>query len=251
MPLADILAAIDTAADAECHRILVAAEATAAQVRDEATADVATIHARHLRDAQSPAQHECARRLNRARLTALRARSRAREHLFAEALARAQAHLAQARQGPNYPRLLRALVVEAVAHLDSDITLRADPRDADALRAIAPDIPISFDLTTWGGVEARTRDGRVVVINTLEARLAQAEASLRPRVMPLFDGAAADSSLLAASVVLGAASRERTAPLPPPRPPQVWTDTDLETYGPTRTPTLPVEGGWREEQGGV
>lgn len=188
MPLSDILAAIDAATAAEARRIEARAATAVAATAAEAERDAAAIRERRRREVEPTVVHERARRLNRARLAALRARSEAREALFAEALARARERLAHTRQTPEYPGVLASLVHEALAQLDGGATLRADPRDAALLADLAPGVTVSLDLDTWGGVEARTADGRVVVVNTLEARLAQAESQLRAAVMPLFDG---------------------------------------------------------------
>ncbi len=186
MPLAEILKAIDAAGDAAEARIAAEAAANVAAIHADAERECAAIRERHHREMLLPLQHERARRLNRARIAAARAESRAQEELFAEALAGAQGQLAHLRGEAGYESVLAALVREALDQIGRDAVLRGDPRDEAPLRRLAPDTPIVLDLTTWGGVEARSPDGRIAVINTLEARLAQAQPILRAETMPLF-----------------------------------------------------------------
>ncbi|MFN8485304.1 MAG: V-type ATP synthase subunit E family protein [Anaerolineae bacterium] len=186
MPLADILKAIDAVCDAEVARIVADAAAAVAAIRADTERDCAAIRERHAREMLLPFQHERARRLNRAHIAAARAVSRAQEELFAEAIAAAQARLGQLRGDTTYAAILAALVCEAMAQIGPDAVLRGDPCDEALLRRLAPGTPLTLDLTTWGGIEARSPDGRIAVINTLEARLAQAQPILRARTMPLF-----------------------------------------------------------------
>ncbi|MFN8498636.1 MAG: V-type ATP synthase subunit E family protein [Anaerolineae bacterium] len=192
MPLADILKAIDAAGDAEVARIAADAEATIAAIRDDADRECAAIRQRHGREMLLPLQHERARRLNRARIAAARAAHRAQEELFAAAMGRAQARLARLRDDGAYETVLAALVREATTHIGGDAVLRGDPRDEALLLRLAPGTPLTLDLTTWGGVEARSPDGRITVINTLEVRLAEAQPILRAQTMPLFAVGPAD-----------------------------------------------------------
>ena len=187
MALADILAALEAQAAAQVDQIEAEATHAADQILSAATANAGEIRARHLREIQSPLQHERARRLNQARMAALSAINQARERLLASAIQRARQQLADLRDAPGYPTILRALAEEACAQIGGAVVLHADPRDALHLRAWFPNIQIEYDLQCWGGVAAATPDRRIVVINTFEARLEQAQPMLRPLVMQLFE----------------------------------------------------------------
>lgn len=186
--LADILGAMEAEAEAEIKRTEEQSAATVAQIRAAVENDAHAVREGHRRDMSIRVEQERARRLNRARLAALRTSSGAREKLYAEALAGARALLAALRADPKYPAMLRALAEEALAHMDGQTVLHADPRDEQLLRALFPGTRMEFDLDTWGGVEARGPDGLIVIVNTVEARLERAQELLRQAVMPLFKG---------------------------------------------------------------
>ncbi len=183
MALPDILAALEAEGDAAVRRIAEQSQDSIAQIRRAAEQEAAAIRERRCQDAESALAQERARRVNRARLAALRAASQARETLFRQALERARARLAALRADPAYPALLAALADEALAQIEGEAVLHADPRDECAMHARFPGVCVAYDLVTWGGVEARTLDGCITVTNTLEARLEQAEGLLRQRVM--------------------------------------------------------------------
>ena len=186
MALNDILAAMEAEVAAEIQQMAAQAAEVAEQSRLAAEADACAIMERHNRAALIPLERERARRLNRARLAALAATSRVHEQLLADALAGARMRLGALRDTPEYPAILRALAEEALAGVEGDAFLHADPRDARLLRELFPGLQVDGDMETLGGVEAHSLDGRIVVINTLEARLEQARPLLWRVVAPLF-----------------------------------------------------------------
>jgi vacuolar-type H+-ATPase subunit E/Vma4 len=106
-----------------------------------------------------------------------------------EALALTGRRLAGLRAEPIYQQILPVLVLEAIEALGETerargpVGLSADPRDAELLATIMrqPGLAaqLQYDLESWGGVIARSGDGRVTVYNTLEKRLEQAQPYLR------------------------------------------------------------------------
>jgi vacuolar-type H+-ATPase subunit E/Vma4 len=143
----------------------------------------------------TPAYREHARIIHRARLERLRAAGDAREAAIDAALAQARQCLAGVRAGPDYPAILRRLTKEALHELrGEDITrarLEVDPRDevlmTEILRELDLKLCVSGRLACWGGLIARSEDGCIVVINTLESRLERATPSLRRQLAALFE----------------------------------------------------------------
>lgn len=141
----------------------------------------------------APAIAERARILHRARLEALHIVGDVREDLVNTAITRTREHLASTRADPSYPEVLRRLTTEALSGLTANgqAELLADPRDQALLSQILQDLdlalPVSYELNCWGGLIARSQDGRVVVINTLESRLEHVTGFLRSYLAELFE----------------------------------------------------------------
>lgn len=144
-----------------------------------------------------PALTERARIIQRARLEALKIVGEAREALVDSALEQIRGHLANIRNSPDYPAILSHLLKEALGEfdtaLDEDcVSLEADPRDRPLLEKILHEelmvnLPVSYTLECWGGLIVRSQDGRVAVINTLEARLERATPHLRHYLAASFE----------------------------------------------------------------
>ncbi|MBI5649957.1 MAG: V-type ATP synthase subunit E [Chloroflexi bacterium] len=192
MPLANILRAMQTQADAEIARITDAAECEAEQLIAEAETQATAIRARHRARVEPLLATEAAAILNRAKLGALRELANAREHLLNDAFAQAHAQLASMRGSNHYAAIFRALAREAIQNLNGDLVARVDPRDVAlahaTLTALNANVAIETAPIPLGGLELHTRDGRIVIVNTLSARLERARETLRGPVARILVG---------------------------------------------------------------
>jgi len=152
----------------------------------------------------APAARERARIIHHARLEALRLIGAVREELVDSALSQTREQLAATRTKPSYPDVLRQLTLEALAELtaperEEKPVLVADARDQQLLENILDelglDLHVSYELTCWGGLIAKSEDGRVVAINTLEARLERAMPFLRGYLAASFEEERSDARL--------------------------------------------------------
>jgi len=145
----------------------------------------------------APAIRERARILHHARLEALQITGNEREALVDETLEQTREDLKGLRADITYPAVLRGLTNEALRELDgsleelSSAQLNVDPRDKDLMEKILSEIELTlkviYNLDCWGGLIAKSQDGRVVVINTLEARLERATPYLRRYLANFFE----------------------------------------------------------------
>jgi vacuolar-type H+-ATPase subunit E/Vma4 len=189
LSLLAILAAIHAAGEAQVQEIELRAYRQVQNIQSEAR-----FEAEHVREdartaALAPASRERARIIHRARLTGLQLIGNVRESYVDAALDQTRGRLAGIRSHPAYPKVLHSLTQEALAELESSLKvpgtagLEADPRDKELLEIIlfdmGLDLNVKYDLHCWGGVVAKSQDSRVVVINTLEARLERAAPYLR------------------------------------------------------------------------
>jgi len=147
--------------------------------------------------AVAPALRERARLLHHARLEALQIAGNVREMLVDAALEQTRGHLTDVRAKSSYPSMLLDLMQEALTELEGSlqgtdgVQLEADPRDREILESLLHKAGLEFhtnySLNAWGGLIAKSQDGRVVVINTLEARLERAMPYLRRYLAALFE----------------------------------------------------------------
>jgi vacuolar-type H+-ATPase subunit E/Vma4 len=189
MTLQAVLDAIQAAGEQQVREIEADASAQANTLMLQASTDAQRLRENARRSALAPASRECLRIRQQAQFDALRLVTETREGLIDAVLGRARERLAEMRSHPGYPMLLSRLIQEALDDLSRSleeregIVLEADPRDRiivqRLLAELPPDLRMSYPLTCWGGVIARSADGRIVVTNTLETRLERAMPHLR------------------------------------------------------------------------
>lgn len=201
----DQIREVEARAQAQVREILAQAQAEGQRLREEARARAA-----------APAVGERARILQQARLEALQIVGDVREALVNAALSRTREYLAGMRSDAAYPATLRRLAEEALAELGplegaGGARLEADRRDRELLEGLLLDLrldlSVSYELNGWGGLIAKSEDGRVVVINSLEARLERATPYLRRYLSALFDEAMKEEVCLATTMAMLAYGR--------------------------------------------
>ena len=185
---------IEREIQSQVGEILARARMEAQQIKDDSCAD-----------ASAPAARERARILHHARLEALRLVGNVREELVDAALTRTREHLATIREDTFYPDVLRRLTQEAMNELTAPgrevkAVLVADTRDKtileDILAGMDLNLHVNYVLKCWGGLIAKSEDGQVVAINTLEARLERAMTFLRGYLAALFEEERSDARLV-------------------------------------------------------
>ena len=185
---------VERRAQIQVHEVLADIQAEAKQVLEEARVAAST-----------QAAGERARILHHARLEALRNVGDVRETLVDTALDQARGRLASIRLDTCYPGVLRRLTEEAFNELGISIEeigktrVEADRRDRSLMERIlfdlGLDLPVSYELDCWGGLIVRSEDGRVVIVNTLEARLERATPYLRRHLAAFFEDGPPETSI--------------------------------------------------------
>ncbi len=189
MSLQAILDAIQAAGDVQVRAIEADARDRAQDILCKARTESQRLREVARQNALAPALEDGARIRQQAQFEARRTVSGEQEALIDSILERSRESLAGIRADPVYPSVLRRLIMEALTDLRQSlapgegICLEADPRDCAVLERllseIDPELPVSYPLNCCGGVVASSSDGRIIAINTLEARLERAIPSLR------------------------------------------------------------------------
>ena len=197
MGLQAILEAIHRTGEVQVREIEVAAQARVDEILAEARAETKRLHEEARTAAAAPAAVERARLLHGARFEALQVIGGVREELVDAALGDTKRRLGKIRSEPVYRGILHQLTVEALMALSGSLEeagqarLEADPADKALLEEILGELglDLSIDpvLDCQGGLIAKSEDSRVVVINTLEARLERATSRLRCEIAALFE----------------------------------------------------------------
>ena len=197
MSLLAILEAIRASGDAQVREVEEHTDQQIHELKKVARFDADKVAEQTFSTSVAPAMRERARILHRAHLEAMQITGDQREALIDAALEQTRGLLEGMRRNVSYPTVLRKLTQEALYELQGshkqleNIELNIDRRDQGLIAGILSDMDLQIkvvsSLKTWGGVIAQSQDHRVVVINTLEARLERAIPFLRPYLANLFE----------------------------------------------------------------
>lgn len=210
MGLHGILEAIRGAGETSVSEIESRAYAQANQILANARLEAERLKEQSCAAALEPVSQERARLVHRARLEAMQTIGGARKELVDAALEQVRGRLASLRTDACYPQVMHQLLLEAFAELDvpeqgastaqpfKAICLEADPADRLLLEGLLGSLelglPVSYPLRCWGGLVAKSEDGRIVVINTLEARFERAVPYLRRYLAAYFEEERSESA---------------------------------------------------------
>jgi V/A-type H+/Na+-transporting ATPase subunit E len=109
---------------------------------------------------------------------------RARHDAYLEVFNEADERLSSLRSSPSYETFFKAVMNEILSSLDSEkIRLHVDKKDESLCRRLIKDTGKEFDIvtdiSTMGGLNGSTPDGKVVIRNTIEDRLARAKERMK------------------------------------------------------------------------
>lgn len=201
MSLESILQALEAEAERQVAEIEGAAQAEIEHIRAQAQVGAVTVRQKHLAAVRAPLQAEQARILNQAKLEALRIVMGTREALIASALEVAASRLAALPTTETYDGLLRRLTQETVDTLGpgSQLHLHVQSRDVDLMSRIVQLMGLPAKVegglenedSRWGcsgGLVASNHDGRINLINTLDARLGRVARLYRSQIAEMLFG---------------------------------------------------------------
>ena len=182
MTLADLLAGLRSEAEAETALLEAETLEQANRIRAAALAEASVLREQIVLAAEDDIRKEADRRRAAARLAVAASVRVAREELFLDFRTTVSRRLDELREDERYPAVLRALLEESLAALPAATSLRVDSRDERLARQLLAErgvkLELAASLKTAGGLELA--DGRErVVRNTVEERVANAEAVLR------------------------------------------------------------------------
>lgn len=203
MPLENILQALEAEAARQVAEIEQNAQAEIERIRTQAQQKAAAIRKQHLAEIQAPLRAEQARILNQAKLEALQIVMGTREALIDSALQATAQRLAALCASEAYTPLLRHLTQEAVDTLGGEdhLHLRVRSCDVDRMTCLVQYMGLSATVAGelehedesqeggLGGLVVATADGRISLVNTLEARLRRVASLYRSQIAEMVFGA--------------------------------------------------------------
>lgn len=118
---------------------------------------------------------------------------RVKDEMYQKAFSEAKAILSSARENANYENCFRKMLKEAAVELaGEEIRLHIDKRDENLCKKLLPELNLNCeiitDLTCAGGLNASTKDEKLLVFNTIETRFERAKVLLKSEIFTTLYG---------------------------------------------------------------
>lgn len=193
MEYENLMTSMEASADEKIAELTDKATAAAQKVREEARKKADEIVRAHLDSAVIAMEAENNRALYEARAAVKKEAAGVRHEYYSRAFEEAEKRLETFRQNGGYESFFRKALAESVEALgEKELVLHVDARDEELCRRsmalLGIDCAVSTGLACAGGLNASTPDGKVVVFNTLEARLRSARERLKLDVFSVLYG---------------------------------------------------------------
>ena len=193
MPYEQLIKSVEMCADEKIADIKGQANRDAVEIVNEAKGKDEKIKKRHMDAAKRAVEMEGGKTFAQIKKDLRMQLIQRRDEVYQKAISEAQNKFSSARDAAHYPKMFKKLLEEVVSELEGEpIELHIDRRDETLCKKILSDLHLKCgivtDITTAGGLEAATNDGRFVVFNTIESRFARAKVLLKPEIFAILYG---------------------------------------------------------------
>lgn len=193
MDYENLMRSMDASADEKKEELIRKAMQSAGKMEEEAHVKAEEIVKAHALRASKALDADRNRSVFEALSEASRESADIKYEYFSRAFKAAEERLTSIREQDGYEDFFRSALMEAVEALgDGDIVLHVDARDEELCRDIVDSLGIKCavraGLSTAGGLNASTSDGRVTVLNNVESRLSSAKERYKLEVFSALFG---------------------------------------------------------------
>jgi len=193
MTYENLIASMEVSAEKGFADTMQKAQAEADEIKRSAESKAELIKASHLENAQRSVEAERNKRIYNAKAENKMRIIKEKDAVIERAFFDAKKTLDNFRDDVDYKENFKKMLQEAVHEFeDEKVSLHVDPRDETLCRQVLSELgrnsEIVTNLTSAGGLAVSTKDGKVVVSNTIETRLNNVKQLLKREVFSTLFG---------------------------------------------------------------
>ena len=193
MTSANLIESLETSAEEKVQEIISKAHRDAEEVKKSAEVKAKTIKNLYLENAIKSVEAEKNRQMYTAKTETKMNLIKAKDELLQKAFREAKKILVHFREDSAYKKSLKLMIQETVHELDGEeAEIHVDKKDEDLCKQILKESNKNFeivaDIECAGGLNINTKDGKVVVSNTIESRIERAKELLTFEIFSILFG---------------------------------------------------------------
>jgi V/A-type H+-transporting ATPase subunit E len=193
MTYENLIESMEVSAEKRINEILKNAHEQGDEIRKTALTKAQLIKAAYREEAQKSVDGERNKLIYQVKAENKMNVIKEKDRVIKSAFAEVKKRLDNFRNDENYHDNFKKMLQEAVRALETEkVVLHIDKRDESLCRQVLNELNINSqivaDLTSGGGLVVSTKDGKIVVFNTVESRLAKAEELMRREIFATLYG---------------------------------------------------------------
>lgn len=193
MTFENLIESMEVSAKKKIDEITKKAHRETDEIRRAAEEKARSFKTEYLTEAQKSVETERNKLIYQAKAKSKMRVIKEKEQVIQSAFIEAKKRLEGFRNDRNYEENFKKMLQEAVDALEAEkVVLHIDKRDESLYKQVLNELHENSeyvtDLTSLGGLEVSTKDGKIVVFNTVESRLANAEELLRREIFATLYG---------------------------------------------------------------
>lgn len=193
MSIEQLIESVEVSAEERITELREKAYRQSVEIRTEAEGKDGAIKQKHLDAVKRTVEVERNKSLAKIKDETRMQFTRTKDEVYQKAFFESQKILSSVRSHPDYENNFRKMLQEVVLELEGeDIQLHIDKRDENLCKKVLSELKLNCevitDITSTGGLNASTKDGKFIVFNTIESRFAKAKALLKPEIFTTLYG---------------------------------------------------------------
>ena len=193
MSIEQLIESVEVSAGEKITELRQKAGRDAAEIIKEAAGKDSTIKKRHLDTVKNAVEMERNKSLAKINEETRMQVTRTKDDVYKKAFSEAQKILSSARSRADCENNFKKMLQEVVLELEGEeIQLHIDRRDENLCKKLLSELKLNCDvvtdITSAGGLNASTKDGRFIIFNTIESRFETAKALLKPEIFTTLYG---------------------------------------------------------------
>jgi V/A-type H+-transporting ATPase subunit E len=193
MSIEQLIESVEVSAEERITELREKAYSQAVEIRTEAEGKDGAIKQKHLDAVKRTVEVERNKSIAKIKDETRMQFTRTKDEVYQKAFFEAQKILSSVRSRADYENNFRKMVQEVVLELEGEnIQLHIDKRDETLCKKVLSELNLNCevvtDITSAGGLNASTKDGKFIVFNTIESRFEKAKALLKPEIFTTLYG---------------------------------------------------------------
>ena len=193
MSIEQLIESVEVSAGEKITELRQKAGRDAEEIIKEAEGKDGIIKKRHLDTVKKAVEMERNKSLAKIKEETRMQFTRTKDEVYKKAFFEAQKILSSARSRADYENNFRKMLREVVLELEGeDIQLHIDKKDETLCKKLLSELKLNCDvvtdITSAGGLNASTKDGRFIIFNTTESRFEKAKALIKPEIFTTLYG---------------------------------------------------------------